>query len=233
MANPRQRSKAKSHKSTKPSIHRIRKLHQKQRRAPPLKGPEILQQGWDKKKTVFQNYAALGLLPSIPIPNQASSSRSQRVKLPIVPSSGIDIDEEDEQVQPKVGFGRIIRDEEGNVIDIIIDEDEEQEAVVEGKEQGNNSRNIPFEADQGEKPQVVGKTEVVRQLEKLSSTSAPVNRHSSTSEKTWLISLVQKYNDDFESMSKDRKLNVWQKTQGEIKRMVRKAGGVEKLLGQA
>ncbi|WWD02372.1 hypothetical protein V865_000411 [Kwoniella europaea PYCC6329] len=189
MANPRQRSKAKSHKSTKPSIHRIRKLHQKQRRAPPLKGPEVLQNGWDKKKTVFQNYAALGLLPSIPIPSSASSSRSQRVKLPIVPAA-------EEEAQPKVGFGRIIRDEEGN---------------------------------EREREEVQGKTEVVRQLEALSSTSAPVKRHSSTSEKTWLINLVQKYNDDYESMARDMKLNVWQKTKGEIKRMINKAGGVEKL----
>jgi len=30
-------------------------------------------------------------------------------------------------------------------------------------------------------------------------------------------------------MSRDRSLNVWQKTPGEIKRMVKKAGGVEKL----
>ncbi|WWC93574.1 nucleolar protein 16 [Kwoniella sp. B9012] len=213
MANPRQRSKAKSHKSTKPSIHRIRKLHQKQRRAPPLKGPEVLQNGWDKKKTVFQNYAALGLLPSIPIPSSASSSRSQRVKLPIVPAA-------EEEAQPKVGFGRIIRDEEGNVIDIIIDEDEEVQ---------DQEGNVPFEEDEGEREKVQGKTEVVRQLEALSSTSAPVKRHSSTSEKTWLINLVQKYNDDYESMARDMKLNVWQKTKGEIKRMINKAGGVEKL----
>ncbi|WWC63082.1 uncharacterized protein I303_105681 [Kwoniella dejecticola CBS 10117] len=221
MANPRQRSKAKSHKSTKPSIHRIRKLHQKQRRAPPLKGPEVLQQGWDKTKTVFQNYAALGLLPSIPIPNQSTSSRSQRVKLPIVPSS---VEGEEQQEQPKVGFGRIIRDEEGNVIDIIIDEDEETDPMHEG--------NVPFAEDEEERQPVEGKTEVVRQLEQLSSTSAPVTRHSSTSEKTWLKSLVRKYDDDYESMARDRKLNVWQKTQGEIKRMVKKAGGVDRLRAQ-
>jgi nucleolar protein 16 len=29
----------------------------------------------------------------------------------------------------------------------------------------------------------------------------------------------------------DRRLNVWQKTPGELKRMVRKAGGVAKLTG--
>lgn len=46
----------------------------------------------------------------------------------------------------------------------------------------------------------------------------------------WLVSSVQKHGDDYEAMAKDRKLNVWQKTPGELKRMVRKAGGVQKLL---
>jgi nucleolar protein 16 len=54
MANPRQRSKARSHKSTKPSLNAKRRLHQKLRRKPTLNGPEVLQQGWDKHKTVFQ-----------------------------------------------------------------------------------------------------------------------------------------------------------------------------------
>lgn len=34
-------------------------------------------------------------------------------------------------------------------------------------------------------------------------------------------------------MSADLKLNVWQKTSGEIKRMIKKAGGVEKLRAEA
>lgn len=54
MANPRQRSKAKSHKSTKPTRSQKKRLHAKLRKAPPLKGPEALQEAWDKKKTVFQ-----------------------------------------------------------------------------------------------------------------------------------------------------------------------------------
>lgn len=56
MANPRQRNKAKSYKSTKPSHAIKRRLHHKLRKAPPLKGPEVLQKGWDKQKTVFQKY---------------------------------------------------------------------------------------------------------------------------------------------------------------------------------
>ncbi|XAO23578.1 nucleolar protein 16 [Cryptococcus bacillisporus CA1280] len=210
MANPRQRNKAKSSRSHKPSLNAKRRMHQKLRKAPPLKGPEVLQEKWDKKKTVFQNYAALGLLPSIPVPKGASTSRSQRVKLPEVPA-------EIEAENVKVGFGRIIRDEEGNVIDIIIDEDEqkqgEQIEVDVEKEMG------PVEA----------KTEVVKRLEELAASAAPVKRHSSMSERTWLQQLVDKYGDDTEKMARDRKLNVWQKTEGEIKRMIKKAGGVQLL----
>ncbi|KGB77857.1 nucleolar protein 16 [Cryptococcus deuterogattii 99/473] len=210
MANPRQRNKAKSSRSHKPSLNAKRRMHQKLRKAPPLKGPEVLQEKWDKKKTVFQNYAALGLLPSIPVPKGASTSRSQRVKLPEVPA-------EVEAENVKVGFGRIIRDEEGNVIDIIIDEDEqeqeEQIKVHEEKEIGL----------------IEAKTEVVKRLEELAASAAPVKRHSSMSERTWLQQLVDKYGDDTEKMARDRKLNVWQKTEGEIKRMIKKAGGVQLL----
>lgn len=254
------------------------------------------------------SYAALGLLPSIPVSQGASSSRSQRVKLPFLPSSG-DADEGDEDEIPKsavVGYGRIIRDEEGNVIDIILPEDDETEPV------SNAGKSGLVEHDEVEKERKVeAKTDVVRcecpcalvtaapsrlslrtlrvphsvhpplyfppagcprlfvprcprglwlghfysgqplvvqvallaslharasltpALEALAATSAPVKRHTSTSEKTWLHHLVQKHGDDAEAMAADLKLNVWQKTQGEIKRMIKKAGGVEKLQRQA
>jgi nucleolar protein 16 len=40
---------------------------------------------------------------------------------------------------------------------------------------------------------------------------------------------VQKYGDDSEAMARDLKLNVWQKTAGEIRRMIKKAGGAGRL----
>ncbi|KAK8854955.1 nucleolar protein 16 [Kwoniella newhampshirensis] len=212
MANPRQRAKAKSHKNRKPGPNALKRLRQKEKKAPVLQGPEVLQAGWDKKKTVFQNYAALGLLPSIPVPKGASSSRSQRVKLPQVPAAN-------ELEGVKVGFGRIIRDEEGNVVDIVIDEEEQEEKEDEEM----------FNDEEYEPAVVEGKTEVVRKLEAIAATAAPVERHTSTSERTWLQHLIDRYGDDTESMAKDHKLNVWQKTEGEIKRMIKKAGGVAKL----
>jgi nucleolar protein 16 len=56
-----------------------------------------------------------------------------------------------------------------------------------------------------------------------------VIRHPSTSEHVWLGQLVHKYGDDSDAMARDLKLNVWQKTAGEIRRMIKKAGGAERL----
>ncbi|KAL1409054.1 Nucleolar protein 16 [Vanrija albida] len=227
MANPRQRSKAKSHKSTKPSLNQKRRIHQKLRKAPPLKGPEALQEAWDKKKTVFQNYAALGLLPSIPVDKGPKSARTQRVKLPVAPPTDADGDAAMAEAKPVAGsFGRIIRDADGNIVDIVLDdevEEEEPEVVVEGAKPLNPAQEEVLAP-------VVAKTEVVRKLESLAALGAPVVRHTSSAERQWLVNSVQKHGDDYDAMARDRKLNVWQKTPGELKRMVKKAGGVAKLL---
>lgn len=76
------------------------------------------------------------------------------------------------------------------------------------------------------------KSKLTPDLEALAATSAPVQRHTSAAEGIWLTRLVHKHGDDFSRAALDRKLNVWQKTPGELKRMVRKAGGVEKLQAQ-
>jgi hypothetical protein len=82
------------------------------------------------------SYAALGLLPSIPLPNGASSSRTHRTALSL-PSkkSQAQAQSQGEEAAPKVSYGRIIRDDAGNVVDIILDEeDEEAEEKDEGRE---------------------------------------------------------------------------------------------------
>lgn len=73
----------------------------------------------------------------------------------------------------------------------------------------------------------------VAELEALAATAAPVIRHSSTAERVWLTQLVVKHGNDYEEMSRDHKINVWQKTPGELKRMVKKAGGAAKLKASA
>jgi nucleolar protein 16 len=87
-----------------------------------------------RKDQLTISYAALGLLPSIPLPTGASSSTTHRapINLPSSSSTG-----NEDEVTPKVSYGRIIRDDQGNVIDIILDEEEDQggkdgEGEVEG-----------------------------------------------------------------------------------------------------
>jgi len=214
MANPRQRRKSRAGNRGKPTGNALRRIHNKLNRAPTLKGPEVLQQKWDKRKTVFQNYAALGLLPSIPLPNSKPLASPRY-------ASKVDGDgdaAQDAALKP-VGFGRIIRDDDGNVIDIILPDDDEEDQGEREDDDDDVPQPAPVEA----------KTDIVRTLESISATAQPVKRHTSTSEREWLRQLVQAHGDDTQSMSMDRKLNVWQKTPGELKKMLRKAGGVEKL----
>lgn len=98
---------------------------------------------------MFCSYAALGLLPSIPLPSGASSSRSHRAQISVPPSSA---GEAGAEATAKVSYGRIVRDEAGNVVDIIL-EDEDQE---EEKDEALN----PEEEYQPEA--VEAKTDVVR-----------------------------------------------------------------------
>lgn len=94
------------------------------------------------------SYKALGLLTDIPLPKSASSHAK-----PTVYDSVDDI-----EAGPKItGYGQIIRDAEGNIIDVIIPDDEEQnededEMDVEGGVSGAKGKGKRIEA----------KTEVVK-----------------------------------------------------------------------
>jgi len=101
------------------------------------------------------SYAALGLLPSIPLPSGPSSSRSHRAKLPFLPGQPAEQTEEEMLKSAVVGYGRIVRDEEGNVIDIILPEDDEVVA-------GESAEQVPEEDEAEEVKHVEAKTDVVR-----------------------------------------------------------------------
>lgn len=58
---------------------------------------------------------------------------------------------------PKVSYGRIVRDEQGNVIDIILEEDEQAEADEEGGVKGALNPEKEYEPEA-----VEAKTDVVR-----------------------------------------------------------------------
>ena len=120
-----------------------------------IRGPKVLQEAWDKTKTVRQKYVlspriitsslrilahflfstsyeALGLAASLTPVASGGVERSLGVVLPATASS-MEVDQipensvetAAESSDLRKGFGRIVRDASGNVVDIQLPEDEE------------------------------------------------------------------------------------------------------------
>ncbi|KAK4702944.1 nucleolar protein 16, partial [Phenoliferia sp. Uapishka_3] len=126
-------------------------------------------------------------------------------------------DEEEDEAKP---WGEAMADWSGEGSDDEI----EDEVVVTGPR--STGQGIPIGA---KRRKVAAKTDIVRELEALAATQQKVIRFTSAIEADWLLALVDKYGDDITDMTRDRKLNPWQKTAGEIKRAIVKAGGFSKL----
>jgi len=69
------------------------------------------------------SYEALGLLTSIPLSQSATASSSKPSSQPLKDADLIS------------GFGRIVRDAEGNVIDVILPEDDEEAAADDSEDE--------------------------------------------------------------------------------------------------
>lgn len=138
-------------------------------------------------------------------------------------------DSSDEEMEVAKPWGEAMEEWDG--------EGSEEEELLSEEELGPRSvgQGIPIGV---KRRKVVAKTDVVRgalsffvcesakltwgfrraELETLATRQTKVIRHTSALEGDWLISLVSKYGDDADKMARDRKVNVWQKTAGEIKR---------------
>ncbi|KAL1947723.1 hypothetical protein VTO73DRAFT_13447 [Trametes versicolor] len=252
MANPRQRRKLRSG-SHKP-VHHSRRAKKILKKQPPIRGPQVLQEAWDPRKTVRQNYEALGLVSTL------TPTASGGTEKPLISHPDHD-DEELAESQPEAstsaaastsqpsgasglpkGYGKIIRDADGNIVDIVLgDDDDEATEEAEAMEEELEGIPDPSADDQlagwvglgsdprKRAPESAG-TRVVQELEQLSETrGGPVARHTSSGEQTTLQRLVSKHGQDVEAMARDRRLNEDQRTAGELKRAIRKAGGFAEL----
>jgi len=138
------------------------------------------------------------------------------------------------------GYGKIIRDSDGNVIRVELGADVEDE-ILDVDTAGGDELQEP-ELDKQVMTNWVTElgggrgsgADVVKSLEKLSSgtpTSTSGPRHTSSLEMLYLARLIQKHGEDVESMARDRRLNPEQRTVGELRRGIRRAGGVIVLQG--
>ncbi|KAI6118752.1 ribosome biogenesis protein Nop16 [Pisolithus croceorrhizus] len=245
MANPRQRRKRKSGHASVSHSRRAKRLLKKM---PTIHGPKALQDAWDKAKTVRQNYLALGLQHSLnPVSSGGSEvdlrcGRPDRVKTEVPSSHEGEKDSGGRSSVKKVvpsGFGRIVRDETGVVIGVELGEEEEEErgpgpdmealepSVADADRQvwaqgGTGNDDVTSSAERT-------RSAVIRRLERLSAHTETRVRHTSQGERMYIVRLARKYGDDYEKMARDRRLNAEQKTVGQLKRAVEKAGGLAEL----
>lgn len=246
MANPRQRKKLRSG-SHKP-VHHSRRAKTLLKKQPPIRGPKVLQDAWDKQKTVRQNYEALGLVATLnPTPSggvERTWSASDGRETPADASTSSKGSSSQKAPKPSTdilakGYGRIIRDEKGNIVDVQLADDGEAEVTPMEDVLGDildpsrDEELAPWvglgsnaAAGQNHAPS----THVVQALEDLSKGHGDaLVRFASTGELAVLRRLVDKYGQDVEAMARDCKLNSDQRTTGELSRAIKKAGGFAEL----
>ncbi|KAH9039041.1 ribosome biogenesis protein Nop16 [Lactarius hengduanensis] len=235
MANPRQRRKARS--SQKPVRHsrQAKKLLKKQ---PPIRGPKTLRDAWDKHKTVRQNYAALGLAASLNPRASGGAECAAPVTQARTATNGVAFINGLEPAPlmsgggsngVPSGLGRITRDETGQVVAIETGDDigsplptRERDLV----EEAAAAAILPSECQSWISLGHMPGTEdlIIRALPDVHSVPV-VSRFSSKGEVTFLQKLISRHGSDVEAMARDRKLNPDQRTEGEIRRAIRRASG--------
>ncbi|KAF9335044.1 Nucleolar protein 16 [Podila minutissima] len=184
-----------------PSRKVTRKNANKHKRKVNVIGNKIIRENWDKKATLRQNYARLGLLPSL---NGVTGGIEVKDEEELMENEQKSLEELAESLSAEQGI--IQRDDAGNIINVIVGKVKTPEELAEIME-----RDIE---------PVKAKTDVVRALERQAANVLKVERHASDGEVVWAAKLVEKYGDDYEKMFRDRKLNPNQQTVGQLRRRI-------------
>ncbi|KAG2184458.1 hypothetical protein INT43_000367 [Umbelopsis isabellina] len=204
MANPRQR------KANRSGNRNTRRTANKHKKRVVITGNPIIKANWDKKKTLKQNYENLGLLTTL----NGSTGGNEKLN-PLKPEEGTEdgtelkelTEEEIEKLKKtlKPGEGVIQRDDDGNVVRVIVGEQKTHDEILE-------------EAAQP----VVAKTDVVRALEEQAANALKIEKFQSGFEESWIGELIAKHGDDYEAMFWDKQLNQYQQTASQLKKKCQK-----------
>ncbi|CAK4034181.1 Nucleolar 16 [Lecanosticta acicola] len=195
----------------------------------------IIAENWDKSQTLAQNYRRLGLTARVNkitggVEKKASDvHREEEEKedtLQIATASKrkeqLDVTEAKIERDPKTGKILRVLDQHTPKPNPLndplneIDSDSEDEALNLRNQHGNVERAA---AQAGAE----AKTETVRKLEAHASKSAAkYKRKQPEGERLFVEELVRKYGDDTGKMARDMKINYMQRSEGDIKRRIKK-----------
>ncbi|WFD01244.1 non-specific serine/threonine protein kinase [Malassezia yamatoensis] len=208
MANPRQRRKSRSSKYSGATKSAKRAQNKRIHRAPTVMGPSVLRENWDKTLTTRQNYAKLGLAPSLAKPAGGLDRND--------PFRAVESTQEPLE-KPRKGMAQIIRDEDGNVIDVVEDESDTHPTTPWGdvlnmdEEQSTDASKLPPRLHQND-------TQTIQALSELAKKDQPVERFVSYGEASWLKELIDAHHEDYQAMAQDPRRNPQQRTAAEIRR---------------
>ncbi|KAI9296470.1 hypothetical protein K502DRAFT_340963 [Neoconidiobolus thromboides FSU 785] len=195
MVNPRQRRKLKN-----PVQKRKAK---KTNRKTAVPGIALVQQHWDKSKSIQENYSNLGLMQRLNKPKGGISSQiTEDSTKPFDLSNCESMDNATLSRYIGPEFGVIERDEEGNIVNITIADKEDY-------------IDKPL-------PKAPAKTEFMKELESLASQEVTAAKFIGELDRKMCVQLINKYGDDFKAMSRDHKINMNQLTPKQIKRLIEK-----------
>ncbi|KAF9996248.1 Nucleolar protein 16 [Entomortierella chlamydospora] len=184
-----------------PSRKVTRKNANKHKKKVNVIGNKIIRENWDKKATLRQNYARLGLLPSL---NGVTGGIEVKDEAEVEENEQMTLEELAETLTEEQGI--IQRDDDGNIINIIVGKAKTKEEIDEMMERDVEP--------------VKAKTDVVRALEAQAANVLKKERYQSEGEVVWAAQLVEKYGDNYEKMFWDRKLNPNQQTVAQLKKRI-------------
>lgn len=206
-------------------------------RRPPRKDKKILsnpyiRENWNKNETLSQNYRRLGLVAKLNkraggVQKLGKDADKKTPKNPFAILPGTTHGAVSNNAVEEV---KLVRDEEtgelgvvgGNARDNPLDdplndlEDDEDDGVQASGSWITTLGHVGSEKDG------VARTAVTDALEEMARDGRKKPpRHQSTREEEWIEKLVEKHGDDYESMFRDRKLNIMQQSVGDIKKRVK------------
>ncbi|SLM35916.1 nucleolar protein 16 [Lasallia pustulata] len=211
-------------KKNKSSIPKV-KHKPKSKRINPL-GNAIVAANWDQSLTLSQNYRRLGLTSKLnsrtggvektasALSNSSKGTTARKDSILIASKTPTTLIPTEARIERDPTTGVILR-----VIHPSAGKDNPLNDPLNDLSDGESGQNMEGAAEESPRG-------IIRELEQQALMEAPTKpRHQSRREEEWIAKLVEKYGEDYRAMVKDRKLNPYQQTEGDIKRRVKRWKG--------